>query len=85
MIGIVMEKAWLQKRDNFVEMDVRGLRGNFLPAILKKAGNLKAGEGIKVVQSFEPIPLYSTMEEMGFEHVTEKCWRRLEHVVNPPV
>lgn len=67
-----MEKAWLQKRDNFVEMDVRGLRGNFLPAILKKAGNLKAGEGIKVVQSFEPIPLYSTMEEMGFEHVTEK-------------
>ncbi len=25
-----------------------------------------------MVQSFEPIPLYSTLEEIGFEHLTEK-------------
>lgn len=53
-------------------MDVRGLKENFLPAKLKKAGMLKKGAGIKIIQSFEPIPLYSTLEEMGFEYVTEK-------------
>jgi len=53
-------------------MDVRDLKGNFLPAILKKAGMLKKGEGIKIIQSFEPIPLYSTLEEMGFDYETEK-------------
>ena len=67
-----MEKEWLKNKNDFIEMDVRGIKGNFLPAILKKAGMLKKGEGIKIVQNFEPIPLYSTMEEMGFEYVTEK-------------
>ncbi len=67
-----MKKDWLKNKKDFIEMDVRGLKGNFLPAILKKAGMLKKGEGIKVVQSFEPIPLYATLEEMGFDYVTEK-------------
>lgn len=67
-----MEKEWLKNKNDFIEMDVRGLKGNFLPAILKKAEMLKRGEGIKIVQSFEPIPLYSTLEEMGFEYITEK-------------
>ena len=67
-----MEKEWSQNKDDFIEMDVRGLKGNFLSAILKKAGALRRGEGIKIIQSFEPIPLYATLEEMGFEHVTEK-------------
>jgi len=67
-----MEKEWLKNKNDFIEMDVRGLKGNFLPAILKKAGMLKRGEGIKIIQSFEPIPLYATLEEMGFEYVTEK-------------
>jgi len=67
-----MEKEWLKNKNDFIEMDVRGLKGNFLPAILKKAGALKRGEGIKIIQSFEPIPLYATLEEMGFEYVTEK-------------
>ncbi len=67
-----MGKDWLKNKSDFIEMDVRGLKGNFLPAILKKAGLLKKGEGIGIVQSFEPIPLYSTFEEMGFDHVTER-------------
>jgi len=67
-----MEKEWLKNKNDFIEMDVRGLKGNFLPAILKKAGMLKRGEGIRIVQSFEPIPLYATLEEMGFDYVTEK-------------
>jgi len=67
-----LNKKWAKHKSDFIEIDVRGLKGNFLPAILKKAGTLKKGEGIKIIQNFEPIPLYSTLEKMGFEHETEK-------------
>ena len=67
-----MEKKWLNQKDEFIEFDVRGLKGNFFLAIIKKAKTIPIGEGIKIVQDFEPIPLYSSMENIGFEHHTEK-------------
>jgi len=63
---------WLNEKSNFDVKDVRKLKGNFLPAILKKAQKTEVGSGFCVVQSFEPIPLYSALEEMGFEHSTDK-------------
>ncbi|MEN4006071.1 MAG: hypothetical protein PQ964_01715 [Methanobacteriaceae archaeon] len=39
---------------------------------MKKAQNLEVNKGICIVQSFEPIPLYSAMVELGYEHETEK-------------
>ncbi len=62
----------MKNRDTFTVKDVRELKGNFLPSILKKADSLKEGEGLCIIQSFEPIPLYSALGEMGFEHETEK-------------
>lgn len=74
--GMKMEenkrKEWENKKESFETMDVRKLTGNFLPVILKKAGLLPAGSGICVVQSFEPTPLYSAMDNLGFEYLTEK-------------
>lgn len=67
-----MEKNWLDKKDSFSEFDVRALKGNFLLAILKKAKDISIGGGIKIIQNFEPIPLYSTMKNIGFEYHTEK-------------
>ncbi len=67
-----MEKDWENRKDRFKVVDVRKLTGNFLPGILNKAGQLAVGDGICVVQSFEPIPLYSAMGDLGFEHLTEK-------------
>ncbi|MGV8147214.1 MAG: DUF2249 domain-containing protein [Alkaliphilus sp.] len=67
-----MDYTWLDKKENFVEVDARSLKGDFLHMILKKAKNTKVGEGISIIQSFEPIPLYSAMENLGFEHYTEK-------------
>ena len=67
-----MIKEWNNKKESFEVLDGRGLAGNFLKTILKKAEKVGAGDGICVVQSFEPIPLYSTLEEIGFEHMTEK-------------
>ena len=63
---------WKDKKDSFEVVDVRSIRGNFLPMLMAKAKKKAAGEGMCVVQSFEPIPLYSAMEELGYEYVTEK-------------
>ena len=67
-----MTEEWTSKKDSFEVIDVRKLTGNFLPMLLKKGSITSVGEGICVVQSFEPIPLYSTMADLGFEHVAEK-------------
>ena len=67
-----MTEQWKNKKESFEVIDVRKLSGNFLPMVLKKANNVAVGDGICVVQSFEPIPLYSALADLGFEHVTEK-------------
>jgi hypothetical protein len=67
-----MEKDWLQNKDLFPEFDVRPIKGNFLPAIIKKAKAVKKNVGITIIQNFEPIPLYGSMKNLGFEYYTEQ-------------
>ncbi|MDX9710621.1 MAG: hypothetical protein RBT64_13805 [Trichloromonas sp.] len=67
-----MEKEWLENKKNFIEFDVRSLKGNFLLAIIKKAKAIPAKGGITIIQNFEPVPLYATMKNLGFDHYTEK-------------
>jgi len=67
-----MTKEWTKKKNQFDVVDVRELTGNFLTKLLNKAGQIEVGGGMCVVQSFEPIPLYSAMANLGFEHFTEK-------------
>ncbi len=67
-----MENTLIKNKENFIEFDARPLKGNFLLAILKKAKDLAIGEGMKVIQNFEPIPLYSTMKNIGFDSETEQ-------------
>ena len=67
-----MTTNWEVMKDTFPVTDVRQLTGNFLPMILKKAQQTGAGNGLCIIQTFEPIPLYSAMEDMGFERLTEK-------------
>jgi alkylhydroperoxidase/carboxymuconolactone decarboxylase family protein YurZ len=66
------DKNWLKNKDNFEVFDVRKLTGNFFPAIYKKAQKLEINQGLCIVQSFEPIPLYSSFTELGYEYFTEK-------------
>lgn len=74
-----MEKDWFVHKKDFLVKDVRGLQGNFLPSILKLAEETKEGSGFCIIQSFEPIPLYSTLSALGYEHqsekISEKEWR----------
>ncbi|PIE51289.1 hypothetical protein CSA37_12115 [Candidatus Fermentibacteria bacterium] len=64
---------WSDKKSGFEVIDVRKAVGNFLPGFLRKAASINSGEGICVVQSFEPVPLYSAMSDLGFQHETEKA------------
>lgn len=65
-------KEWKDKKEQFTVIDVRHLTSNFLPMILHKAQNVTVHEGICVVQTFKPKPLYSALEDLGFEYETEK-------------
>jgi alkylhydroperoxidase/carboxymuconolactone decarboxylase family protein YurZ len=67
-----MKKDWEKKKDSFPIVDVRKLTRNFLPGFLNKARQVEKSSGICVVQSFEPVPLYSAMASLGFEHVADK-------------
>ena len=67
-----MSKEWIDKKESFEVVDARGLAGNFLSTILAKAEVMVTGSGVCVVQVFEPFPLYNTMADLGFEHLTEK-------------
>jgi len=65
-------KEWLKNRNDFEEFDVRTLKGNFLQAIVFKAKQTPKGKGLLIIQIFEPIPLYNTMKNLGFDYHTEK-------------
>jgi len=67
-----MEKSWENKKASFPVIDVKSLTGNFLPMILHKAQQVNLDNGICVIQSFEPKPLYSALADLGFENMTEK-------------
>ena len=63
---------WMDKTANFKTIDVRGIQGNFFQGIKKQAANTEVGNGLEIIQSFDPIPLYEVMEGLGFEHYTEQ-------------
>lgn len=64
----------------FQTIDVRHLQGNFFPALKKQAMQVEPGEGLEIIQSFEPLPLYQPMEELGFENYTEQAGEHEFHV-----
>jgi len=70
--SIMSYAEWKDRIDSFKKVDVRGIQGNFFQGLKKQAMDLPAGEGMEVIQSFEPIPLYEVMEGLGYERRTEK-------------
>lgn len=65
-------EKWSDKVSTFKRVDVRGIQGNFFPGLKKQAMDTEVGSGLEIIQSFNPIPLYEVMEELGFEHYTEQ-------------
>ena len=67
----MQKPTWVESL-SFEEIDARQLEGFFLQKIVQTAQTLDQGQGLKIVQSFEPVPLYGVMEKEGWEHFTEK-------------
>ncbi len=40
--------------------------------IMEAVNQLKDGEALDLINSFEPFPLYSVLKNKGFEHITDK-------------
>lgn len=56
---------WKDKTAAFKTIDVRGIQGNFFQGIKKQAMQLLAGNGLEIIQNFDPIPLYEVMEALA--------------------
>lgn len=63
---------WENKIESFKKIDVRSAQGNFFPALREQVSKMEVGEGIEIIQKFEPLPLYEVMEGLGFERLTKK-------------
>lgn len=72
--------SWKDKVSEFQTVDVRHSQGNFFPGLKKRAAGLNVGEGLHIIQTFEPHPLYTAMESLGYEHYTEKTGETEFHV-----
>ena len=68
---------WDDNKQTLKTIDVRGIQGNFFQGLKRQAEKLEVGQGLEIIQSFDPIPLYEVMEDLGFEHTTEqkRHWR----------
>lgn len=71
---------WKDKIGNFKKIDVRNIQGNFFQSLKNQAIATPKGEGLKIIQTFEPIPLYDVMENLGFERYTEQIANNEYHV-----
>lgn len=63
---------WKDKAGAFKKIDVRGIQGNFFPGLKKQAEEVPAGNGLEIIQTFEPLPLYDVMDSLGYERHTEQ-------------
>lgn len=73
-------EAWRDKTNGFRKVDVRHVQGNFAAGLIQAASRLEVGEGLEIVQTFEPHPLYAALEDLGFEHHTEQTAETEFHV-----
>ena len=67
---------WKNKAQGFQTVDVRHIQGSFFEGLKKRAEALEVGEGLHIIQTFEPHPLYAVMEGLGYEHHTSSGVRR---------
>lgn len=72
-------REWKHKVSEFKKIDVRGVSGNFFQGIKHQAMDLPVESGIEIIQTFDPLPLYEVMEQLGYEHHTERIHENEYH------
>lgn len=52
------------------QLDAREIDGEPFGDIMDALNNLEPSESLLLINNFEPVPLYSVLEQRGFEHET---------------
>ena len=69
-------------KEKMVDLDVRPeveSGSDPFKSIMTAISNLKEGEGLHLINLFEPVPLYTVMKMKGFDHSTE-CTDGVWHI-----
>lgn len=74
----------MDRSDEHVELDIRDIDGEPFSDIMTALDRLPEGDTLVLINSFEPEPLYSVLEQQGFVHETTRIdddeWRiAIEH------
>ena len=54
---------WKNTPQGFQTVEVRHIQGSFCEGLKTRAEALEVGEGLHIIQTFEPHPLYAIMED----------------------
>ena len=73
--------VWIDESSKFEALDVRNSNEDPFSKIIEKANEKKPGNGFILIQKFEPIPLISYLESLGFEHFTRKVSSNEFHII----
>jgi len=63
---------WKERKDQFEVLDVRSMKTDPFDIIIKKSYEVAENSGFILIQKFEPAPMISMLQEMGFDSVSEK-------------
>ncbi len=77
---IIEKMPWLERKDQFEVMDVRGWDEDPFSAIIKKANDMPVNTGFKLIQYFVPTSLINMMEPLGFESYVEQKDKFEHHI-----
>jgi len=62
------------------ELDVREVDGEPFGDIMSALNELDDGETLRLINSFEPVPLYDVLDERGFDHESRQVEDGVWHV-----
>lgn len=65
-------------------LDAREIDGEPFGDIVDAMADLEDGDRLRLVNSFEPVPLYEVLDERGFDHETEQVADDEWHVLIEP-
>jgi len=62
------------------ELDVREVDGEPFGDIMSALNELDDGETLRLINSFEPVPLYDVLDERGFDYESQQVEDGVWHV-----
>ncbi|EMA01038.1 Uncharacterized conserved protein [Haloarcula vallismortis] len=66
------------------ELDVREADGEPFEQIMSALGDIDESEALRLVNSFEPVPLYDVLSKKGYQYDTEQVADEEWHVTIRP-